>query len=186
VAYTYDALSRMTARGPTTYSYNGDGTLVSQASGGVTTLYTQDLAAPLSQVLQTRVGSATRTDYLYGLTRLASLNGSTKTWYVADALGSVRRTVADSGTPLGIVNYDDTFAGVPEQSQTLVIHNPSFCERPVQGLCRGCIDKTRPISGLLSAASSVVYWQTMGLRSPIFTGRERANVGIFRKEQSHG
>jgi RHS repeat-associated protein len=111
-AYTYDALSRTTARGSTTYGYNGDGTLVSQATGGVTTRYTQDLAAPLSQVLQTQVGAATRTDYIYGLNRLASLNGGVKTWYAADALGSVRRTVADAGVPLGIVNYDPW--GTPE------------------------------------------------------------------------
>ncbi len=58
---------------------NGDGTLVSQATGGVTTRYTQDLAAPLSQVLQTQVGAATRTDYLYGLSRLALLNNGVKT-----------------------------------------------------------------------------------------------------------
>ena len=55
-AYTYDALNRTTVRGATTYGYNGDGTLVSQATSGVTTRYTQDLAAPLSQVLQTKVG----------------------------------------------------------------------------------------------------------------------------------
>jgi len=90
----------------TTYTYTVDGTLVSQATSGVTTRSTQDFAAPLSQVLQIKVGSAAPTDYLYGLNRLASLNGSTKTWYATDALGSVRRTVADSGTPLGIVNYD--------------------------------------------------------------------------------
>jgi RHS repeat-associated protein len=35
-----------------------------------------------------------------------------KTWYTADALGSVRRTVTDAGTPLGIVNYDPW--GTPE------------------------------------------------------------------------
>ncbi|HJZ46245.1 MAG TPA: hypothetical protein VKE41_03730, partial [Roseiflexaceae bacterium] len=87
------------------------GTLVSQASG-VTTRYTQDLAAPLSQVLQTKVGSAAITDYIYGLNRLASLNSGVKTWYASDALGSLRRTVADSGTPLGIVNYDPW--GTPE------------------------------------------------------------------------
>jgi YD repeat-containing protein len=46
-AYTYDALGRTTVRGTTTYAYNGDGTLVSQATSGVTTRYTQDLAAPL-------------------------------------------------------------------------------------------------------------------------------------------
>jgi hypothetical protein len=63
----------------------------------VTTRYTQDLAAPLSQVLQTKVGSADRTDYIYGLNRLASLNSGVKTWYAADALGSVRRTVTNAG-----------------------------------------------------------------------------------------
>jgi RHS repeat-associated protein len=111
-ASTYDALSRTTARGTMTYAYNGDGTLVSQATGGVTTRYTQDLAAPLSQVLQTKVGTAAITDYLYGLSRLASLNSGVKTWYAADALGSVRRTVTDAGVPLGIVNYDPW--GTPE------------------------------------------------------------------------
>jgi YD repeat-containing protein len=105
--YSYDALSRMTQRGTTTYTYNGDGTLVAQATSGVTTRYTQDLASPLSQILQTKVGSATPTDYVYGLNRLASLNGSTTTWYAADALGSVRRTFnGASATPLGVVNYD--------------------------------------------------------------------------------
>jgi RHS repeat-associated protein len=111
-AYTYDALSRTTARGTATYAYNGDGTLVSQATSGVTTRYTQDLAAPLSHVLQTKVGSAAITDYIYGLNRLASLNGSTKTWYAADALGSVRQTVTDAGLLLGVVNYDPW--GTPE------------------------------------------------------------------------
>ena len=55
-ASTYDALNRTTVRGGTTYTYTGDGTLVSQATSGVTTRYTQDLAALLSQVLQTKVG----------------------------------------------------------------------------------------------------------------------------------
>jgi YD repeat-containing protein len=41
-------LGRTTVRGSTSYTYNGDGTLVSQLTGGVTTRYTQDLAAPLS------------------------------------------------------------------------------------------------------------------------------------------
>ena len=49
----------------TTYTYTVDGTLVSQATSGVTTRYTQDFAAPLSQVLQTKVGSDTPTDYLW-------------------------------------------------------------------------------------------------------------------------
>jgi len=100
-------------RGSTTYTYNGDGTLVKQIAGGVTTLYTQDLASPLTQILQTKIGAATATDYVYGLNRLASLNGSTTTWYASDALGSVRRTFGGvSATPLGVINYDPW--GTPE------------------------------------------------------------------------
>jgi YD repeat-containing protein len=105
----YDAAGNLTADGATTYSYNGDGTLVAQAVGGTTTLYTQDLASPLTQILQTKVGGATATDYVYGLNRLASLNGSTTTWYTADALGSVRRTLpsaAESIDTAPITRYD--------------------------------------------------------------------------------
>ena len=105
--YSYDALSRMTARGATSYSYNGDGVLVYDG----TTRSTQDLAAPLSQVLQTTQGSAT-TQYLYGIGRLASVAGSTRMWYGTDALGSVRQTLSDIGAPLSAVNYDPW--GTPE------------------------------------------------------------------------
>jgi YD repeat-containing protein len=90
--YGYDALGRMTERDSTTYAYNGDGVLVDDG----TTRYTQDLATPLSQVLQTTQGSAT-TDYLYGMDRLAAVDGSNRTWYVGDALGSVRMTLDDAG-----------------------------------------------------------------------------------------
>lgn len=96
---TYDALNRLltsTSAGQSrTNSYNGDGVLVAQTANGTTTRYTQDLAAPLSQVLQTAQGSTT-TDYLYGLERLASVSGGTRTWYGTDALGSVRVTMNDA------------------------------------------------------------------------------------------
>lgn len=99
--YGYDALGRMITRGSTTYRYNGDGILIYDG----TTRYTQDLAVPLTQILQTTQGSAT-TMYLYGLDRLASVAGSMRTWYDSDALGSVRLTLSDSGGVLGILNYD--------------------------------------------------------------------------------
>jgi len=41
------------------------------------------------------------------------LTSGAKTWYAADALGSVRRTVSDAGTPLGIVVTYDPW-GTPE------------------------------------------------------------------------
>ena len=81
--YGYDALSRMTLRSTTPYTYNGDGALVDDGA----TRYTQDLASPLSQILQTTQISTT--NYLYGLDRLAAVAGSTRTWYVGDALRSV-------------------------------------------------------------------------------------------------
>src|SRR6266508_3711297 len=115
--YTYDALNRMlaTTAGSQTRNntYNGDGALVAQTANSITTRYAQDLAAPLSQVLQTQ--GSTTTNYLYGFDRLASVSGSTRTWYVGDALGSVRRTLSDTGAAVGsVVNYDPW--GTPEGS----------------------------------------------------------------------
>ena len=71
------------------YSYNGDGTLVGQASGGVTTAYAQDLAGGQSQLLAITTGSgagASTVDELLGLDRLASLNPATgaRAWYGYD------------------------------------------------------------------------------------------------------
>ena len=77
----------MTIRSTIPYTYNGGWALVDDGA----TRYTQDLAAPLSQLLQTTQGSAT-TDELYGLDRLAAVAGTSRTWYGADALGSVRMT----------------------------------------------------------------------------------------------
>ena len=44
--------------------------------------------------------------------RLAAVSGASRTWYLGDALGSVRRTLNDSGTPLATTNYDPW--GTPE------------------------------------------------------------------------
>jgi YD repeat-containing protein len=63
--YRYDALNRLTQRGTTSCTYNGDGVLMAQTANGATINYTRDLAAPLSQVLQTTQAGAT-TNYLYG------------------------------------------------------------------------------------------------------------------------
>lgn len=94
----------------TTFEYDGDGNLVEQelwsTSGpGGTTRYAQDLASPLSQVLATTQGGST-TSYLYGLERLAALNGTTRTWYVPDALSSARRTIGQYGVPGATISYD--------------------------------------------------------------------------------
>lgn len=103
---SYDALSRLTSQDGRAYSYNGDGVLVAQTVGITTTNYTQDLAAPLSQVLND--GNAS---YIYanGPERLRTLGGP---WYVGDALGSVRATLDDAGAAIAIASYDPW--GVPQ------------------------------------------------------------------------
>ena len=85
-----------------TYSYNGDGTLVGQASGGVTTGYAQDLAGGQSQVLAIATGSganAGTVDQLWGVDRLASLNPGTGTraWYGYDGQGTARQLLNEAG-----------------------------------------------------------------------------------------
>ena len=96
-SYTYDALNRAVTTGAMTNTYNADGVLVQQG----TTRYVQDLASPLSQILSD--GTST---YGYGTERLFGQQGSTRTWYATDALGSVRQTMNDRGVVLGSVAYD--------------------------------------------------------------------------------
>jgi hypothetical protein len=80
---TFDALNRLTAR------------------GGTTTRSTQDLAAPLSQILQ-----AAGTNDLYGTERLAAVSGAVRRWYMTDALGSGQRTPDEAGQPTRTQSYD--------------------------------------------------------------------------------
>jgi uncharacterized protein RhaS with RHS repeats len=78
----YDVLGRLTsvaAMGTTTsFQYSGDGVLATQTTTGTTTSYTQDLQAPLSQVLERSTGSMTTT-YRYGQERLAEVQGGSRT-----------------------------------------------------------------------------------------------------------
>jgi YD repeat-containing protein len=107
--YTYDALNRTkTVAGAQsrTYTYNGDGALVVERVGTTPISLTQDLAAPLTQVLQARAGSAAAVNYLSGRERLVLQSGATRVWYLADALGSVRRSLNDSGAANPPIFYD--------------------------------------------------------------------------------
>jgi RHS repeat-associated protein len=93
------------------YGYNGDGTRLRQIIAGVPTTYTQDLAAPLLVVLQSKTG-VTTTKYLYSLgTRPVAQNTTAWEYLLPDALGSVRQivdangnvTLAESYEPYGTV-----------------------------------------------------------------------------------
>ncbi|WP_026369343.1 hypothetical protein [Kallotenue papyrolyticum] len=79
--------------------------LVAQTQGSTTTRSTQDLVAPLSQILQLTQGTQ-RTDYVYGRKRLLALDGTAQTWYGSDALGSVRQTLDATGTVRTAFHYD--------------------------------------------------------------------------------
>jgi RHS repeat-associated protein len=108
--YTYNALNQLTSSTPTsgpttTYQYNGDGALLAQTTGGVTTRFTQDLQAPLSQMLETTSGTTT-TQYFYGHERMAAKTGTTRSWYLHDGLGSVRATLNSAGLPMSTATYD--------------------------------------------------------------------------------
>ena len=101
--YAYDAANRLKSitqgSNVSSYSYNGLGDRVSQTNNGVTTNYSLDLNAGLTQVL-----SATTNDqqpatnyYLYGLGRIGEQQPSGFAYHLGDALGSVRQLVDASG-----------------------------------------------------------------------------------------
>jgi RHS repeat-associated protein len=107
-SYTYDLLNRLrsvTKAGTTTnFGYHGE-ELIQQATGGTTTTFAQDRMGGLSQVLQTVQGGTTTT-FAYGLDRLSTLTGATRTWDMADALGSVHGSLDNLGVLSTSQQYD--------------------------------------------------------------------------------
>jgi RHS repeat-associated protein len=107
--YTYDSANRLisftNATTTVTYRYRCNGVSrdawgvtgcqsdrVSQTVNGTTTNYVLDLASPLTQVLS----DGTNT-YLYGVDRIAQVNGTATEYFLPDALGSVRQLVNSAG-----------------------------------------------------------------------------------------
>ncbi len=86
------------------YTYNGDGVRVASAADGIETWYVQDMVG-LPQVLVETAGGQT-TLYLYGVSRLAQVQGSDAEWFLGDALGSVRQLVDDDGAVVLARDYD--------------------------------------------------------------------------------
>jgi RHS repeat-associated protein len=100
-SYTYDTLGRLARQNQTTYRYNGDGVLSSVTANNTTLAYTQDLAAPLSQVLM--VGAEV---VIYGRERLFTAHPQGLNWQVHDGLGSLRQILDGSGTATNRADYD--------------------------------------------------------------------------------
>jgi RHS repeat-associated protein len=84
-----------------TYAYNGDGLRMSRTAGGATTNYVWDVAAGLPVVLQ----DGTNT-YVYGLDLIASVTGTTPTYYLYDGLGSTSELANSGGTVTDTYRYD--------------------------------------------------------------------------------
>ena len=100
--YTSNKLSSITGNNLNiTYQYNGLGERVSQTVNGVTTHFTVDLNAGLSQVLS----DGTNT-YLYGVERIAQESTNGVQYFLTDALGSVRQMVDLSGEVLLARSYE--------------------------------------------------------------------------------
>jgi RHS repeat-associated protein len=95
--YTYDTVNRLsnvTGAGLTaSYAYNGMGARMRQVTGGITTTYTLDLNAGLTQVL----ANSSANTYLYGNGRIAQFAGATPQYFLADHLGSVRQLTNAGG-----------------------------------------------------------------------------------------
>ena len=111
---TYNTANRLTSvtRGSHSFqfAYNGLGDRLRQTADGVTTSYTLDIAAGLSQVLSD--GTST---YTYGLTRIAQYSGGAATYFLGDGLDSVRQLTNASGTLTLSRNYEpygSMFAGM--------------------------------------------------------------------------
>lgn len=130
--YVYDTANRLAsatdANVTTTYAYNGKGDRLQQTVNGVTTNYTLDLNAGLTQVLADGPDAQHPSNiYTYGRGRIAqtlvtpgNLTPDTS-YFLGDALGSVRQladatgdiTLARNYTPYGEVM---TSAGSGETS----------------------------------------------------------------------
>ncbi len=74
------------------YTYTGDGLRVGQSANGEETLYAWDWASPVPELLSD--GDAV---YLVGHDTLGQLAEGVRTYYLPDALGSVRQTVDGAG-----------------------------------------------------------------------------------------
>jgi RHS repeat-associated protein len=71
----------------------------------VTTNYVWDVGSALPVVLQETAGGQT-TYYVYGLDLIASIEGSTPTYYLTDGLGSTSQLANNAGTVTGSYSYD--------------------------------------------------------------------------------
>jgi len=109
--YTYDSANRLKSMSNqstvTSYQYNGLGDRLRETVNGVTTTFTMDLNAGLTQALSESApqGYGTHT-YIYGNGRIARTQGGGTEYFLGDALGSVRQLTNASGAITYAKAYD--------------------------------------------------------------------------------
>jgi RHS repeat-associated protein len=116
-SYTYDQAGNLTSfspaadltsLSPTSYTYSAGGLLASETTGPGTSQFIWDTTGSLPLILEDGTNA-----YLYGPSptpfeqvNLATDTAASSTYLVADAQGSMRLQLSDSGTVLGTVTYD--------------------------------------------------------------------------------
>ena len=113
-SYVYDSANRLTSQtgpaGTITYAYNGLGDRLQESVNGVTTTFTVDLAAGLTQTLDDGTNA-----YLYGNSRIAQVNNSGSQYFLGDALGSIRQ-LTDGGGAVTLARIYDPYGVVSATS----------------------------------------------------------------------
>ena len=102
--YAYDSANQLISMsGPAetlSYKYSGLGDRLQETVNGTTTTFIMDLAAGLTQTLNDGTY-----DYIYGIGRIAQVNGSGVDYFLGDALSSVRQLTDSSGAVTLAQNY---------------------------------------------------------------------------------
>ena len=112
--YTYNTANKLVGvtKGTSSivYAYSGLGDRLRQIADGVTTDYTLDINAGLTQVLQDGKQS-----YLYGNSRIAQIAETQTGYFLPDALGSMRQ-MTDSSADLTLARAYDPYGNVVSSS----------------------------------------------------------------------
>ncbi len=119
--YSYDYANRLVSDGSITLTYDGDGNLVAQTVGGVTTTYLVDTQNPTgyAQIVEEQVsGQVQRTlTYGYDLISVNAVHGGSATPHFTgyDGLGTVRFLTDSAGTVTDEYEYE-AFGGMLHSS----------------------------------------------------------------------
>jgi len=103
--FVWDAEDRLTSATvnsvTTTFTYNGDGLRDSLTTGGNTTTFTWDVNRGIPQVLDDE-----DLRYVYGIGRIAQVDGAGTYYYLSDGLGSTIALTDEAGDVVNDYDYD--------------------------------------------------------------------------------